>query len=615
MIPSPFRIVEITLYSMLTFLPFVVMIFYPAREKLRFRPVVTGIFITVLALAHLTADTVIALDLYPDTDLVILASFLAHGLIYLLLFRQPFGRTLFAWLAVTNLAALVTTAAKCLENVLFPGMVYNIFGLSYLFLLLVTEALLMGPSLLLVKRFGLVFRFQKLHWNIAWILPAACTAFWYIYMYIGFSFADTWITIRPANTLFLVAVNLLFGLICFKPTIGLNGEKIVVDEALEAAKAEAKAQRAAERAEAKARRAAERAEAKAKREAERAEAKAKREAEKAEQEAAKAAADAAATAEETVPADPGETPAAESNAPTPTEAPTEKPSAPAPAAEISEEEIETVIVEVPDEEPPTEAPAEEVSEVVPTGAPAEESPKEAPVEAPAEEPTEEAPVSEAPAEEPVPVPSPDPQEYLLRVQTIQHVNMLEKMAEAHRVNQNLQLQLNMMETSLAQNDYRKLREQLRTFQTFLPAPRSKPFCENATVDALLQYYAQTARNHGTVFNADVRIPANIAVRGRDLTVLLGNLLDNAIDAVRSQNSFDRQIIVQGAASGDALRFVIENTYEVPVQQDENGTFRSTKHSGNGIGIEIAREIAHRYNGLLEYEITDKRCKAFIELNP
>ena len=61
------------------------------------------------------------------------------------------------------------------------------------------------------------------------------------------------------------------------------------------------------------------------------------------------------------------------------------------------------------------------------------------------------------------------------------------------------------------------------------------YCENQAVNAILSYYAQIAENAGTTLEIQAQMEKEIPVPEPEFCVLLGNLLENAVDACRENN--------------------------------------------------------------------------------
>ena len=66
------------------------------------------------------------------------------------------------------------------------------------------------------------------------------------------------------------------------------------------------------------------------------------------------------------------------------------------------------------------------------------------------------------------------------------------------------------------------------------------FCANI----VLSHYAQEAERLGIAYSVVANIPASCPVEGHDLSVLFGNLLENAVDACVASKTTARSIFVR-----------------------------------------------------------------------
>ena len=127
---------------------------------------------------------------------------------------------------------------------------------------------------------------------------------------------------------------------------------------------------------------------------------------------------------------------------------------------------------------------------------------------------------------------------------------------------------------------------------------------NLLLDSLLDSKAETARCLGIDFSIDVAT-VGIDFSDRDMSVLFGNLLDNAIEAAR-QCSADRWIYVQIVTKGNMFLIRVRNAFEnPPVEKD--GRLLSTKaeKEGHGWGLESVRSIVKKNGGELEIKYDKK----------
>jgi len=127
------------------------------------------------------------------------------------------------------------------------------------------------------------------------------------------------------------------------------------------------------------------------------------------------------------------------------------------------------------------------------------------------------------------------------------------------------------------------------------------YCSNTTVNGVLLYFAREAEKYDIEYKVNLGIPEDIKIAKTDLSVLFGNLLENAVEACARLRSGKGRINVRGQTTQNTLTFAIDNTYEVIPEKDKKGRFRSMKHSGVGIGTESVKNIVNRYNGVIEFE--------------
>ena len=64
-----------------------------------------------------------------------------------------------------------------------------------------------------------------------------------------------------------------------------------------------------------------------------------------------------------------------------------------------------------------------------------------------------------------------------------------------------------------------------------------------------------------------------------------------------QKTDDRRIKLRAGIEGEALIITIDNTFEGELKSDAGGRLLSTKPNDLGLGIESAKAIAERYNGI------------------
>ena len=126
------------------------------------------------------------------------------------------------------------------------------------------------------------------------------------------------------------------------------------------------------------------------------------------------------------------------------------------------------------------------------------------------------------------------------------------------------------------------------------------FCKNPVVNALIEYYYGMAQTQGTEFQVRLDLPDQMPLTDVELCTVLGNLLDNAVEACSRQKQGVRRVFIAGETRGNMYFLKIENTYDGLALQ-EGKTFLSRKGTSadHGIGLSSVRKIIEGHGGDLD----------------
>lgn len=185
-----------------------------------------------------------------------------------------------------------------------------------------------------------------------------------------------------------------------------------------------------------------------------------------------------------------------------------------------------------------------------------------------------------------------------------YVNLKDRIQETRRAEHDLRHHMALMAAYLEDGEYDRLRAYLDEYRSSLPEDSQAVFCRNHTANLLLSYFARQAADAGVGFAAYGNLPADLGIAESDLSVILGNLLENALQACMAQEGSRRQIVFRGKMEGQCLLVTVDNTFEGELRQEPNGALLSTKRGGSGLGLESVRHIAARYGGMLRTECRD-----------
>ena len=135
----------------------------------------------------------------------------------------------------------------------------------------------------------------------------------------------------------------------------------------------------------------------------------------------------------------------------------------------------------------------------------------------------------------------------------------------------------------------------------LDALTCRQYTANSILNALLWEKTSLAKRHGVRMEVEAGPETEWSrVPGRDLIVMVGNLLDNAIEA--AEQCAEGSVHVALHANGHFLVAQVENTCSEMLCMDGE-VIRSTKKfaENHGFGISNARDAAEKYGGLLHIE--------------
>jgi sensor histidine kinase YesM len=125
---------------------------------------------------------------------------------------------------------------------------------------------------------------------------------------------------------------------------------------------------------------------------------------------------------------------------------------------------------------------------------------------------------------------------------------------------------------------------------------------NVALDGILNYYAGKFLEKSIDFNIDIAVPENMCVEAYDINIILGNLLDNAVEnSIRTEKPC---VNISLKYIGGVLHILIENSFDGKLSK-KDGILISRKGKEHGFGLENVRRIVKKYNGDIVISADDK----------
>lgn len=124
-------------------------------------------------------------------------------------------------------------------------------------------------------------------------------------------------------------------------------------------------------------------------------------------------------------------------------------------------------------------------------------------------------------------------------------------------------------------------------------------CRNPVVNAVVGYYQAIALQEEIPFHVRIQIPDTLSIADIDLSVILGNLLENAVYAASCTCAEQRFIQLHMLCSGNMLAITVDNSFDGVLLKAE-GQYRSSKPDHSGLGLKNIERIANKYDGGVEF---------------
>lgn len=128
---------------------------------------------------------------------------------------------------------------------------------------------------------------------------------------------------------------------------------------------------------------------------------------------------------------------------------------------------------------------------------------------------------------------------------------------------------------------------------------------NLVIDSLINYKYSLAQNNGINMKCYAFVPEQMPFDGADLCIILGNLLDNAMEAVNNLAADQRHMDISLSQVKDNLSIVVQNPYAGNIIKNRRGQIITSKPDKriHGIGLDSVQRTVEKYNGefLVEYK--------------
>lgn len=208
---------------------------------------------------------------------------------------------------------------------------------------------------------------------------------------------------------------------------------------------------------------------------------------------------------------------------------------------------------------------------------------------------------------------------MLEIQRLQYDNISREMENTRRLRHDMRHHLNALGALSAQGKLEEIIAYLKQYGAVYDRLSEMNFSGDPVADSVLEYYLAQAREQNIPVEYDVSLDGGSDVDATDMTVLLGNSLENALEALRQVPEGQRRLCVDMERAKNMILLRIQNTCAEPGDSGEPADWTAfTGREGRprrGVGLSSVATIAEKYNGTALFQRKDGVFTTRVILNP
>lgn len=181
----------------------------------------------------------------------------------------------------------------------------------------------------------------------------------------------------------------------------------------------------------------------------------------------------------------------------------------------------------------------------------------------------------------------------------QHRRIQDQIESSRRIRHDLLHHLLAIRNFLADGETGRAEEYLDQYMENTRRYEILQFCGNPVANMLVSHYDAIAKEDEVDFSVRINIPDSLPIQDTDLSVLLGNLLDNAVKAAGHAPEAGRFVRLNMICCGKMLVVTVDNGFDGNVRRDGE-RYLSTKEKHQGIGLKSITDISEKYHGGVEF---------------
>jgi sensor histidine kinase regulating citrate/malate metabolism len=205
-------------------------------------------------------------------------------------------------------------------------------------------------------------------------------------------------------------------------------------------------------------------------------------------------------------------------------------------------------------------------------------------------------------------------EQQLALQRDHYRKLNEGIYETRMIRHDMRQHLVILLELLGKNDALAAQAYLHNLCNFYDDNALPTVCRNQSADAIICHYLKLAKQKNINIVTKLNIPDNLGINDLDLCVIIGNCLENAIEACCELGGDKLRFIdIKASINKGYLVINIANSFNGLVQRQEERFLSSKKGKDHGIGLKSVKTLAAKYEGNCSVSLDQQVFKVFVSL--
>lgn len=160
---------------------------------------------------------------------------------------------------------------------------------------------------------------------------------------------------------------------------------------------------------------------------------------------------------------------------------------------------------------------------------------------------------------------------------------------------------------MEKKDYGAIEQILNQMQEVQTFSASSRYCDNVPINGVVTYYAEAAKRNQIQTSFSLDIPRELKVNEWELAAVIGNLMENAVNAAGAVNNTGTRMLGMTAKQvRGQLLIEIKNNYEGNVAfHTDTGLPLSSGGEGHGIGLRSVKYFAEHTGAVFDCGIEEE----------